>query len=87
MLSPTMVMPSTTSTIARPGNTDVHQMPLEMSGNALLRSYPHSAAAVGSMPNPRKPRPASVRMASAPLSVMITGSVCDVGQYVPEQDS
>ncbi|CPU67670.1 Uncharacterised protein [Mycobacteroides abscessus] len=31
-------MPSTTSTIARPGKSAVHQMPLVTSDTALLRS-------------------------------------------------
>ncbi len=35
---PTRVMPSTTSTIAKPGNSEVHQMPLVTSDSDLLRS-------------------------------------------------
>ena len=68
-------MPSTVSTMARPGNTDVHHTPDVTSGSALLRSYPHSDAEVGSMPNPRNPSPARVRIASEELSVKISGSV------------
>ena len=37
-LSPTSVMPSTESTIASPGNSEVHQMPLVTSDSDLLRS-------------------------------------------------
>lgn len=37
-LSPTSVMPSTTRTMAIPGNTPVHQIPLATSDNALFRS-------------------------------------------------
>jgi hypothetical protein len=66
-------MPSTISTIAAPGKTPVHQMPLAVSERARFRSYPHSAAAVGPMPNPRKPRAARVRIASDALSVRIRG--------------
>src|SRR5690606_15747197 len=73
-LSPTRVTPSTTSTIATPGNTLVHQMPLVTSCMARFRSYPHSAAAVASMPKPRKPRPARVSSASEAFRVRITGS-------------
>ena len=75
MLSPTSVRPRTVSTIARPGNTPVHQMPEVVSASALFRSKPHSAAELGSMPKPRKPRPASVRIASEALSVKISGRV------------
>ncbi|GMA93583.1 hypothetical protein GCM10025881_04070 [Pseudolysinimonas kribbensis] len=74
-LSPMSVTPITTSTIARPGKIEVHQMPLVTSEIDLFRSNPHSAAAVGSMPNPRKPRPARVRIASELLSVRMSGSV------------
>src|SRR5699024_10145792 len=73
--SPTRVMPSTVSTMAMPGNTEVHHTPDVTSGSALLRSYPHSDAEVGSMPNPRNPSPARVRIASEELSVKISGSV------------
>ena len=68
-------MPSTISTMAMPGNTAVHQMPAVTSATERFRSYPHSAADVGSMPKPRKPSPASVRIASDELSVRMTGSV------------
>src|SRR6185312_9516658 len=74
-LSPTRVMPSTTSTIASPGKIEVHQIPAVTSEIDLLRSKPHSAAEVGSIPKPRNPRPARVRIASDALSVKISGSV------------
>ena len=74
-LSPTRVRPRMTSTIAVPGKIDVHQIPLVTSARDLFRSKPHSAAAVGSMPKPRKPRAASVEIASEALRVRISGRV------------
>ena len=53
----------------------VHQIPLVASAIARLRSYPHSEALVGSMPKPRKPSAARVRMDSEALRVKISGRV------------
>src|SRR5699024_8249488 len=75
MDSPTRVTPSTARAIARPGNTPVHQMPLVASAIARLRSYPHSEALVGSIPKPRNPSAARVRIDSEAFSVKISGRV------------
>jgi len=75
MLSPTSVSPRTVQTMARPGKRPVHQIPEVVSASALFRSNPHSAAELGSMPKPRKPSPARVRMDSEALRVKISGRV------------
>src|SRR5699024_6207274 len=75
MDSPTRVTPSTARAIARPGNTPVHQMPLVASAIARWRSYPHSEALVGSIPKPRNPSAARVRIDSEAFSVKISGRV------------
>src|SRR5699024_12438894 len=73
--SPTRVTPSTAKTMAEPGKIAVHQIPEVKSEMDRLRSYPHSAAEAGSIPKPIKPQPASVRTASAALSVKINRKV------------
>ena len=71
--SPSSDMPVTRATIARPGNSDVHQAPVPTSVIARLMSKPHSAVRSPG-PCPRNPSPASVRTASAALTVKITGT-------------
>src|SRR5699024_11880218 len=73
--SPTRVTPSTAKTMVERVKIAVHQILEVTSEMDRLRSYPHSAAEVGSIPKPIKPKPASVRTASAALSVKINGKV------------
>ena len=66
--SPINDRPKTKVNIANPGYNAVHQIPVGKADNARFKSLPHSGIDSGK-PKPRKPRPPSIKTASAAFKV------------------